>query len=93
MHNISSETAASLRRWRTEDAETNREQLARLIAHLPVAVREELTDRQRQVLTMHFYEEKTVCQIARELHLNPSTVSRTLQRATQRLYRILRYTV
>ena len=87
------ESEYSLRRWRTEDGESNAEQRRRLLEHLPRAMEEELTERQRQILQLHFYEEKSVSQIARELHLHPSTVTRSLQRSAQRLQRILRYTI
>jgi RNA polymerase sigma-70 factor (ECF subfamily) len=40
---------------------------------------------------MHFDQDQSVSQIARELEVNPSTVTRTLQRAKRRLYRCLRY--
>lgn len=40
---------------------------------------------------MHFDQDLSVTQIARELHVNPSTITRTLQRAKGRLRRCLRY--
>lgn len=40
---------------------------------------------------MYFDQGKNMAQIARELGLNRSTVSRTLVRAKNRLYRCLRY--
>ena len=40
---------------------------------------------------MHFDQNQTVSQIARELGVNPSTVTRSLQRSKRRLYRCLRY--
>lgn len=93
MRNISSDAGIDLRRWHTEEGEANSEQLARLAAHLPLAIERELTERQRQMITMYFYENMNTSQIARKLQLNPSTVSRTLRRATQRLQRVLRYTM
>lgn len=93
MRNISSDAGIDLRRWHTEEGEANSEQLARLAAHLPQAIELELTERQRQMVIMYFYENKNTSQIARELQLNPSTVSRTLRRAAQRLQRVLRYTM
>ena len=68
-------------------------QMERLTARLTDAIEKELTDRQRQIIILHFYRKMGVSQIARELQLNPSTVSRTLHRATQRLRRILDYFV
>ena len=81
----------SLRQWQSDQADDNRLRLERLNHYLPLAVAEELTPRQRQVLRMYFYEEKNVTDIARELSVNKSTVSRTLHRAQERLRRSLRY--
>ena len=73
------------------DGSGNAEQLERLLSHLPQAIETELTDRQRQMVSMYFYQNMNASQIARALQLNPSTVSRTLHRAAQRLQRVLRY--
>ena len=51
------------------------------------------TPRQRQLLRMHFTQGKRVTDIAQELGISKSTVSRTLARCTQRLYRTLRYSL
>ncbi|MFR7636273.1 MAG: helix-turn-helix domain-containing protein [Lachnospiraceae bacterium] len=42
---------------------------------------------------MHFTQGKRVTDIAQELGISKSTVSRTLARCTQRLYRTLRYSL
>ena len=77
--------------WMRENAEDNSEQLSRLKRNLRQARELELMPRQRQVLAMHFDQDLSVTQIARELHVNPSTITRTLQRAKGRLRRCLRY--
>ena len=82
---------ADLQVWMRENAEDNSEQLSRLKRNLRQARELELTPPQRQVLTMHFDQDLSVTQIARELHVNPSTITRTLQRAKGRLRRCLRY--
>ena len=51
----------------------------------------ELTPRQQQVLTLYYDRRLTIPQIAGQLGVNRSTVSRTLRRARERLYRYLRY--
>ena len=84
---------ASLNLWQQADEEDNRQQIQRLLRNLPLAVEEELTDRQRQVLRMRFSKNMTITAIAQELGLNKSTVSRTLSRCTERLYRALRYSL
>ena len=82
---------ADLQVWMRENAEDNSEQLSRLKRNLRQARELELTPRQRQVLAMHFDQDLSVTQIARELHVNPSTITQTLQRAKGRLRRYLRY--
>ena len=82
---------ADLQVWMRENAEDNSEQLSRLKRNLRQARELELTPRQRQVLAMHFDQDLSVTQIALELHVNPSTITRTLQRAKGRLRRCLRY--
>lgn len=53
--------------------------------------RQELTARQQQVLTLFFDQQMNMTEIAAELGVHRSTVSRTLHRAMDRLYRVLRY--
>ena len=63
---------------------------ALLTAIRQVAERE-LTDRQRTVFNLCFFEEKTVTQAAEFLKLNKSTVSRHLSAAKKRIVKSLRY--
>ena len=88
-----SDRSFDLRHWRTGDGDSNTERIARLLEHLPRAMEEELTARQRQIVEMHFYEDLTVTQIAQQLKVHPSTVTRTLQRSAEKLQRVLRYTL
>lgn len=81
----------SLQQWQKSAGEDNHQRLERLLRQLPVAVAEELTPRQQQLLRMFYYDGKTVTVIARELAVNKSTVSRTLHRAQERLRKSLRY--
>ena len=74
-------------------AEDNEEMLYRLKRNLRVAREEELTPRQAEMLTMYFDRSMTMEAIGRELGVGKSTVSRTISRAKQRLYRCLRYTL
>ena len=83
---------ASLQLWQQGQQEDNRQQI-RLRRGLRRAREQELTPRQRQLLRMHFTQGKRVTDIAQELGISKSTVSRTLARCTQRLYRTLRYSL
>ena len=73
--------------WLRANAQDNDGELLRLKRNL----QEALTARQRQLLRMNFEQNKTVTEIAQELGVNKSTVSRTLLRAKRRLYQCLRY--
>ncbi len=77
--------------WQQSQQDGNEESLARLRKNLRLARQQELTPRQQQLLYMYFEQRKTMPQIAAELQLSPSSVSRTLKRAREKLYRCLQY--
>lgn len=81
----------SLQQWQGSLSGDNHQRLDRLRRNLSVAVAEELTPRQQQLLHMFYYEGKSITGIAAELSVNKSTVSRTLHRAQARLRKSLRY--
>lgn len=74
-----------------ETAEDNEVAIYRLKRNLRLARRQELTVRQAQILALYYDEEMTMDQIAQLLDINKSTVSRTVNRAQQKLKRCLRY--
>ena len=49
------------------------------------AIKTQLTQRQKQVVMMHFFDGLTLTEIAKQMCVNKSTVSRTLSRALDRL--------
>ena len=51
----------------------------------------ELTGRQKQVLTLYYFENRRMADIAAELGINKSTVSRTVKRAERHIRRCLQY--
>ena len=71
----------------------NHLQLERLLRNLPLAVEQELTPRQRQILRMRYSSGMRNVEIARALGVNKSTVTRTRNRAVERLFRTLRYSL
>ena len=87
----SSEWAGDMTVWLRENANDNQEQIQRLLRNLRKARAQELTPRQQQMLSMRFEQNMSGAEIARELGLNRSTVSRTLKRAQDRLRRCLQY--
>ena len=84
---------ASLCLWRQEESGDTRERIRRLLSNLPLAVQQELTPRQREILRLRFTGGMSVTAIAEKLGLNKSTVSRSLARSMERLYKSLRYSL
>lgn len=56
-----------------------------------IAINEELTDRQRERISLYYLEEMSMKEIAARLGLSPSTVSRTLKHGRGRLKKYLKY--
>lgn len=91
--NRSSEWVGDMTVWLRDNAGDNGEQVARLRRNLRLARERELTRRQREMVALYYDQGMTMPQIAERLGVNRSTVSRTLRRARDRLYRFLRYTL
>ena len=89
----SSEWIGDLTVYLRETGEDNSLQLERLRRNLRVARERELTPRQRMVVEMRYDQGLSGREIARRLKVDPSTVSRTLSRAKNRLRQYLRYTI
>lgn len=70
---------------RVNDAVDNRRQLTQMRCLLREGVSRCLTPRQRQVVELYYYKQLTMTQIAEQLGVNPSTVSRHLKAARGRL--------
>ena len=77
--------------WLKENSNSNSELVVRLQQNLTRARQQELTARQQEVLGLYFDEGMTMPQIAGQLGVTASTVSRTIRRAKRRLYKCLRY--
>jgi RNA polymerase sigma factor (sigma-70 family) len=87
----SSEWIGDMTVWMRENAEDNALQLERMKRNLRIAREKELTPRQRCMLELYYDQQMSVTEIAQELRVNVSTVSRTLQRARNRLRSYLQY--
>lgn len=72
-------------------AEDNREQLGRLKRNLVHAIQQDITPKQREYMLLYYGRGMSMEAIGEQLGVNKSTVSRTLKRGRQRLYRCLRY--
>ena len=69
----------------------NSDSRRRLIKNLRRAMELELTPRQHQIMKLYFLEGEKMHEIAEELGVNKSTVSRTISRGKLRLQRCLKY--
>jgi len=72
-------------------AQDNKDQINRLKRNLTRALRQDITERQREYMVLYYGRNMSMEAIARQCGVNKSTVSRTLKRGRQRLYRCLRY--
>lgn len=72
-------------------AEDNSEELSFVRKNLLLALKEDVTERQRQVLLLYYGERITMREIGEKLGIDRSTVSRTIKRGEARLRRCLRY--
>lgn len=93
LRNESIDRLAGMTAWIRENQGDNAEQMARLRRNLRKARQQELTPRQREMVRLYYDEGMTMLQIGELLGVNRSTVSRTLRRAKNRLYRCLRYSL
>lgn len=82
---------ADLAVWERENSEDNAEQLERLRRNLRKVRASELTGRQAQMLHLYYDQGMSMPQIARELGVTKSAVSRTLARGRARIKRYLQY--
>lgn len=64
---------------------TNRREREEYRKFLYRAIKTQLTKRQTQIMLSYYFEGKNMTEIADDLGLNKSTVSRTLKRALNRL--------
>ena len=72
-------------------AADNQTRIQELHEALAKALREEVTDRQRQVLFLYYVQGLNMRQIAEALGVERSTVSRTLKRGEERIRHRMRY--
>ena len=98
---VSDETlinAVAYSRWvRSEaedaDAYVRRRKTIDLAQLVQQVIEEELTDAQKQIIRLRYYEERTPTQIAEQLGIGVSTVCKTLDRAEAHIRRSLRYVI
>ena len=72
-------------------AADNSAELSRLKRNLIRALKEDVTPRQREVLTLYYAQGLNMREIGERLGVDKSTVSRNIKRGERRLQRCLRY--
>lgn len=83
--------AADLAAYMQYMYEDNSERIDRLKRNLSRALRQDITPRQREYMMLYYGENMTMPAIAARCGVHKSTVSRTLKRGREKLYRCLRY--
>lgn len=83
--------AADMAVYMRQIAQDNSRDISRLKRNLTRALREDVTERQRQMLTLYYAQGLNMRQIGELLGVDRSSVSRTIQRGERRLRRCLRY--
>ena len=69
----------------------NSAELSRLKRNLAAALREDVTEKQREALLLYYGEGLNMREIGERLGVDKSTVSRNIKRGERRLRRCLRY--
>ncbi len=70
---------------------TNSQKIQSLKTAVAEIAARELTYRQLEILDMYYYQRKSIVEIANELGINKSTVSKTKKRAILKLEKYLSY--
>ncbi len=83
--------AADMAVYARQMAGDNSSEMSRLKRNLVRCLREDVTEKQRTVLTMYYAQGLNMREIGERLGVDKSTVSRTIKRGEQRLQRCLRY--
>lgn len=73
------------------EAESNDREISELKIKLTMALRQEVSPKQRLALRLYYVDGMKMTEIAEELGVDRSTVSRTLKRAENNLRRCLRF--
>ncbi len=83
--------AADMAEYARQISSDNSAEISRLKRNLIRALKEDVTAKQRLVLTLYYAEGMNMREIGEQLGVDKSTVSRTIKRGERRLQRCLRY--
>ncbi len=73
------------------DEKPDLEYMKRIESLVRKIINNELTPFQKELITEHYYNKKTMTEIARERGINKSTVSRSLKSAREKIGKSIRY--
>ncbi len=85
------EFLGDLTAWNRAHSRDNSEQIERLRRNMRRVRNAELTPRQEELLHLYYDQGLSMSQIAKQLYIDKSTVSRTLARGRKKLKRYLKY--
>lgn len=71
--------------------ETNSQDISKMKKILQKAINNELTEKQKYCVYEYYLTGRNMKDIAKDLNVNPSTVTRHIQKARQRLKRVAKY--
>lgn len=74
-----------------ETGGTNGRDISKMKKILQMAINNELTNKQRYCVCQYYFQGKSMKHIATELNVNPSTVTRHIQKAKEKLKRVAQY--
>ncbi len=78
--------------WQLFESNTSRSRRAKRMEQLlDIAMRVELTERQKTCIRLYFFENQKVCDIAAALHIRPTTVYKHLKVARMALRKCANY--
>lgn len=85
------ESIAGIIEYNKQIQHTNKTEYNHLLKIMTKIISGELTERQKQCIVMRYYKNLTVTEIAAQLCIGKSTVSRHIKKAKLRLYKLLDY--
>ena len=83
--------AADMAMYSRQMAADNSREVSRLKRNMIRCLREDVTEKQRQMILMYYAEGKNMREIGEQIGIDKSSVSRTIKRGERRLQRCLRY--
>ena len=81
----------AFRKWLSEDLEGPDEDHNHALRLMATAIREELSEIQREYINCYYFERLTMDEIGERYGVSKSTVSRTITRGKKKLEKVLRY--